>query len=315
MTSSEEPSRHSDNRGLVFDIQRYCIHDGPGIRTVVFLKGCPLSCPWCENPESQLPIPEIGFFTHRCIGCGECISICPHKAVKPGKKGTGVIFERTQCRRCGKCADKCPTNARVLIGRSMSVNAVMLEVERDLPFYRESGGGMTISGGEPAAQLEFTIALLQACRRIGIQTAVETSGYCQLEKIAALAQYSDLILIDLKNVDAELFRSETGGEVQSVLENIRWIDRHGLVDYIIRIPIITGFNTSPKVLAGMVDFLGELQRVHAIHLLPYHRLGEGKYRRLGREDQILRYKIPDDGELNMIAKIFAETGIRVQIGG
>jgi len=307
-----ETEKYRGITGNHFDIQRYSIHDGPGIRTTVFLKGCPLSCPWCHNPESHAAHPEISFLPGRCIRCGSCLEVCPHPATS-GSDGTPVI-NPLQCVRCGECVDACPTGARELLGRTVDVQEILKEVERDRPFYEESGGGVTFSGGEPLLQSEFLLACLRESRERGLHTAVDTSGYAPREVILEVAAWTDLFLYDLKILDDARHRKYTGVAVAPVLENLRAIDATG-AEIWLRVPLIPGINTDAANLEGLGDFAASLKRRYTVHLLPFHGMGSEKYRRLGRDHPLRSPRPLDPGILEEAAEIFRARGLRVHRGG
>ena len=270
----------SERQGLIFDIQRYSIHDGPGIRTLVFLKGCPLRCLWCSNPEGQEIQPELAFRRALCIGCGECIGVCSFRAIR--FKDTSLDIDRRKCNLCGECAKACAPEALSIIGRWMTVEELIQEVERDLVFYETSRGGITVSGGEPFAQPRFLEALLKACKARGMATAIETGGYASWHTLEPIIPYADFILYDIKHINSLRHRQLTGVSNERTLENARRIAGLGF-PLAIRYAVIPGFNDGPEDREALFRFSNTLPGVKRIDLLPYHRLGESKYTMLGRD--------------------------------
>jgi pyruvate formate lyase activating enzyme len=274
--------------GVVFDIQHYSLHDGPGIRTLVFFKGCQLTCPWCSNPESQNPGPEPGYDADRCARCGRCADVCVMKAIDSGRE---YIIDRLKCDGCGECVKVCPKEALVLFGKAMTVEELMAEVRRDWKFYRRSGGGVTVSGGEPTLQPGFLIAFLERCRREGFHTALETHGFVERETLREISHHVDLFLFDVKHVDSALHQQATGVNNGPILENLRMLLEEGQSDVAVRIPVVPGFNDDEdhmRAAASLLRRLGKTGSPPPVQLLPYHFLGRTKYRILGR-----RYALPD----------------------
>jgi pyruvate formate lyase activating enzyme len=296
----------SDIKGRVFNIQRYSLHDGPGIRTVVFLKGCPLSCVWCCNPESIEPSPHITFNRDKCLGDGRCIEVCPTGA----RNSEGYHPER--CNFCGRCVDICPTGALELIGREMTVTELLREVEKDRLFYESSGGGVTLSGGEVLAQKRFAVGFLTELKRHMLHTAIETTGFAPWESLLEVARACDLVLYDLKHMDPELHRSYTGVTNERILENAEKLAKIKN-ELIFRVPLIEGVNIEESNIRSLAEFIVRT-RVMDVHLLPYHRLGESKYSKLGRA-YACEGATPDQEAVNSVRRILESYGLVVQVGG
>ena len=263
--------------GCVFDIQRFCLHDGPGLRTTVFLKGCPLRCRWCSNPESQRPGPEILYNRSRCMGCHSCVAACPKSLITPSDGG--VSIRRDECDGCGRCEDACPTASLVRKGRAMTVEEVVRDVARDREFYTSSGGGATLSGGEPFSQGDFLYELLSAIREAGVSTAIETTAHADWSAMERCLPELDCVMVDVKHADSGAHAAWTGVGLETIFANLRNLaSKHGNVT--IRIPVIPGFNTDAHARDGLTGLAAELGL--RVELLPYHILGEGKYAMLGR---------------------------------
>lgn len=264
--------------GVVFDIQRFCTHDGPGIRTVVFLKGCVLDCAWCHNPESKSRHPELFHNADLCIACGRCVEVCPAQAhsVLNGRH----TFDRRGCVLCMRCADACPALALEATGREMTAEQVIAEVEKDRVFYEESGGGLTLSGGEPMAQFEFTRELLRLARSAGIHTCVETSGFGPAERFAEIVPLVDLFLWDIKDTDRQRHESNTGVDCDVILDNLVQVDRAGGRTEL-RCIVLNGVNLEEAHLDRLVEIQASLENCLGIELLAYHTLGDSKHARLG----------------------------------
>jgi pyruvate formate lyase activating enzyme len=270
--------------GRIFNVQRYSIHDGAGIRTLVFLKGCPLRCLWCANPESQKGTPELGYIAARChdpSSCGApCVTACPLGAITLGADGKAVV-DRMVCDACGKCASVCAEEAFKLVGREWTVDEVLREIEKDRPFYRRSGGGVTIGGGEPLAQPRFTAELLEAAQEEYLHTALETSGYASWPQFERVVRHVDLVQIDLKHMDPERHRALTGHSNQPVLENLKELRRIKSPEaVVVRIPVIPGANDSIENISASASFLARLGFTQ-VELIPYHGFGISKYDQYG----------------------------------
>ena len=297
--------------GLVFDIQRFSLHDGPGIRTTLFLKGCPLRCWWCHNPESQAAGLELIRWPQRCIGCGACLEACPAGAITPA----GDV-DPARCTLCGACVDACHAQARQLVGRDMTVAQALAELERDRPFYDQSGGGVTISGGEPLAQPDFLLALLRACRQADLHTALDTCGHAPWPLLDAVRPYVGLFLYDLKLIDPGRHRQVTGVSNELILDNLRALAAHGH-RLILRLPVIPGVNDDDD----NIRRVAALAAIERVDLLPYHRTALDKYRRPRTGGFETRpYPHPDlapptPDRLAEIAGIFCAHHLTVHIGG
>jgi pyruvate formate lyase activating enzyme len=299
-------------RGIVFDIMRFSTHDGPGIRTTVFLKGCPLSCAWCHNPESQCARPEVLLRPNLCIACLECVEACPHGAIR-AEEGA-PLTDRTRCTVCGACVETCPTDARAVAGREMAVNEVLGEIVKDEAFFEESGGGVTFSGGDPLAQSGFLRTLLEGCRRREIHTAVETAGYAPWAAFERILPYVDFFLFDLKLAVPGLHRKYTGVDNAPILANLRRLAAEAS-QIVVRIPLIPGINDSAAELAAMGEIVTGLPGAVRVHLLPYHRAGAEKYRRLGREYTLNGLEAPSEAQIAAAATALRQCGLDVHLGG
>jgi pyruvate formate lyase activating enzyme len=294
--------------GLIFDVKKFALHDGPGIRTTLFCKGCPLKCVWCHNPESLSPERELSMSLEKCIGCGTCVKACPNDAMRIDSGGR--TCDRGLCVRCGKCVAGCFSGSLEMIGRQVSVEDVMAAVRKDAPFYKTSGGGVTISGGEPLMQAEFTTAVLRQCQAEGFHTALDTSGYAPWESLAAAAEYADLVLYDFKHVDPVEHEKYTGVSNDLITSNLRKLSGLG-VPIEIRMPIISGLNDAARDIESAGEFISGLDNVTGVRLLAYHRLAGAKYERLGRENPGESLESPTAEQLKKIAQQLANYSLNV----
>ncbi len=298
--------------GVVFSIERYALQDGPGIRTLVFLKGCPLHCRWCANPESQSITPEILYFQNRCASCGRCIEICPQGAIRIDDE-YGLITDPDRCTLCGLCVDACYYGARELSGEEMEVRDVMNIIDRDKMFYDVTGGGVTISGGEPLVQKGFVRELTRECREQGIHTAVETTLFAEKETVINTLEFVDLVFVDVKHFDSEKHKEYTGVKNERILENIQMIDNLEK-KFIVRIPFIPGFNDDDETQKQIYQWASKLKNLKWIEILPYHRLGLTKYHGLGRQYLMADINPVPKQSLAYLKEMGREIGVEVRIG-
>lgn len=310
--SGEIYGLENDEAGIVFNIQRYQIHDGPGIRTLVLLKGCPLRCQWCSNPEGQKHDPQLYYIKAKCKLCAKCVEVCSHEAnvLVDGQ----VVFKKELCVNCGECVEQCLYSARDIRGKSMSVEEVVKEVERDRSFYFVSGGGITIGGGEPLAQPKFTRNILRACKSIGIHTAIETSLLGRWEDLKEIVASTDWVFCDLKNVDQEMHKKGTGLSNEGILENCKRLsevlekqDTHLTV----RVPVIPGFNDSEARIVEIAEFVKTyMKAADEIELLRYHSLALGKYDNLGIEYPLGALAPSSEPEMLAIKGVIEKSGLK-----
>jgi pyruvate formate lyase activating enzyme len=302
-----------ESQGNIFSIERYAVHDGAGIRTMVYLKGCPLRCLWCANPEGQETRSELLFFAERCIACGRCLATCPSGAARRDAEGR-ITHDPALCRGCGGCVEGCDADARRLYGRPMTVAEVMAEVLRDLAFYRQSGGGVTLSGGEPTAQADFVRELLRECRRRGLHTAMETCGHCGWPELAGIAEHLDLALYDVKHVDPAAHQRLTGVPNDLILGNLRRLAQLGTVEIQVRVPVIPGYNDQPEHLGALAELIAGIPGVAGVEMLAYHPYGIGKYARCGRASALGVLEGPSQDRLEALAGIVRARGVACRVG-
>ena len=297
---------------MIFDIKRYSIHDGPGIRSTVFFKGCPLRCAWCHNPESQSFQPELIFRPERCLVCGDCLEACPHGA--PQLVGGKIRQEWSLCQMDGACIEVCLPGAREWVGREVQAKEVVEEILRDRVYYEESGGGVTFSGGEPLSQPDFLEACLRLSKEAGLHTALDTCGNGPWEKLKRQLPYLDLVLYDIKSIYDDLHQRVTGVSNQGILENFRNLADSG-IEIQVRRPVIPGVNDTETEIDRLAAVLGKLDRKIEIALLPYHALSADKYTRLGRAGEVVNWETPSEALLERISGQLSAQGFKVVLRG
>jgi pyruvate formate lyase activating enzyme len=295
--------------GLIFNIQKFSIHDGPGIRTTVFFKGCPLHCQWCHNPESQAAGKEVMVWPGRCIACEACMAVCTQGAISMGVEG--VVTDGDLCNDCGDCVEVCYAQAREMVGYEMTVAEVMAEVEKDIPFYDESGGGVTFSGGEPLLQPGFLFSLLQACKEKGIHTVLDTCGFTSWRVLDKIREHVDLFLYDLKIMDEARHREFTGRSNKFILKNLRMLSKlsHNIV---LRVPIIPGINDGEDELHQIGEFAMALPHLNEVEILPYHQIALEKYKRLNKVYELPETRSPSETRMAEIVQILRGFGLTVR---
>jgi pyruvate formate lyase activating enzyme len=311
--------------GKFYDIQGFSVHDGPGIRLTCFMKGCPLRCLWCHSPESQEFPTELNWMEIKCVGvekCGNCLNVCPHGAVSLGSKKKSlqddgeiqlVTVDRDKCDNCGKCAEACTAKALYMCGTDYTVEELMVRIRRDVPFYKKSGGGVTLSGGECLSQPEYLLAVLKQCKEEGIHTAVDTTGFAKWEVIEPIIPYTDIFLYDLKHMDSQMHKRGTGIPNELILENAKKIAAAG-GKFMIRIPVMPMYNDSEEEFNKFVTFIKELgDGVEIVQLLPYHNLGVVKWERLQRKSPALEATPPSDEFMQERKKQLEAMGLNVMI--
>lgn len=293
---------------LIFDIQRFSIHDGDGIRTVVFFKGCNMKCPWCQNPESIDHRAEIAFYADKCEGNADCVTACPKDAITIGSE---MHIDRSLCDRCGKCTEVCVSEALKLIGREYSKEKVMEEILKDMTYYQVSGGGVTFSGGEPSLHADFILEILKECKEFGIHTNIETNGYFKWEKFEPLLPYLDQIFFDLKILEGEQSKMTTGGNSQVIFSNMdKLIERNAPVEF--RIPLVPEFTTANGNISALAQMLKEKQ-VKKVHLLPYHSMGETKGARVCSPLPKLNLPLFTADQLQNVQQPFTSRNIQTEL--
>ena len=295
--------------GTIFNIQHFSLHDGPGIRTTIFLKGCPLNCLWCHNPESKAVFCELSFSPKLCIGCGACAQACScHQFTKQEHS-----ILRKNCTACGNCANICPSKALEMIGKTVTVDEVINEALRDSVFYETSQGGITISGGEPLLQFSFTLALLKKAKENGLHTCIETCGFSDFEKLQQLAAYTDLFLYDYKETDPQRHKAYTGVENHLIVQNLERLNHIGAA-IILRCPIIPGYNDREEHFNGIAALANALSQVIEINLEPYHPLGQSKAEQIGKEYGVGNIDFPSKESMQAWAKaVQAKTNKAVKV--
>ena len=298
-------------KGNIFDIQRFSVHDGPGIRTLVFFKGCPLRCQWCSNPESLSFTPQLFVIKDNCIRCGQCVKVCP----------TGAVFydnqlkvDREKCCECGRCTEVCYAGALIMTGREWTVDELISELEKDEIHYRKSNGGITLSGGEAVAQPHFAHDLLEACKAKGWHTAIETSGYATEDVWDLLLPHLDMVLLDIKHMNTDKHKKFTGLDNDVVLRTALKLANDKRAELIIRVPVVPGFNDEAMEIAE-IACLAKVLKVEKLHLLPYHPYGENKYENLGMKTSDLIFKTPKSDVMQQLKAVVEKFGVTCQIGG
>lgn len=301
---SESQKFDNNKQGYVINIQHYSVHDGPGIRTLVFLKGCPLQCKWCSNPESQRSTPELAYNVNKCIGtkeCTKCLDSCIYGAIKKADN-KNVWIDRSLCKDCHECADKCPSKALSVFGKLMSVNEVIKIVEEDSAFYSRSGGGLTISGGEPLRQPNFTLELLKEAKKRRVNTAIETCGHTDWSSLEKSCAFLDTILFDIKCINNDKHKEFTNVSNEVILNNFtKLCEKFPNIPKLVRTPIIPGFNDSEEDILEIVNFIKEKPNVN-YELLPYHRLGQPKYEYIGKKYLMGDVKLNEE-KMNLLKEI------------
>lgn len=293
--------------GNIFDVKHFAVHDGPGIRTTVFFKGCPLKCKWCHNPESISPRKQLGYIEHKCVNCGKCIAVCPtgaHAVVDDGIH----CFDRNRCIQCGKCAQVCPSKALSLYGRTIEMDSLISELVQDVDFYESSNGGVTLSGGECLAQADFCAKLLIELKKKGIHTAVDTCGFVSKETIDKIIDYTDLFLYDIKSFDEDIHQECTGVSNKTIIDNLKYIDsKNKKIE--IRYPYVPGYNS--EQVGKIAVFLKEFKNIVEVKILPYHNYASTKYKSLDMENT-LPETIPTPEEMESVKKLFRDSGFNVR---
>jgi pyruvate formate lyase activating enzyme len=303
----------SEKTAIVFNIQRYSVHDGSGIRTLVFIKGCPLRCEWCSNPESQKAVPQLSYVNDKCTGddvCRRrpCCDACPCGAITATNKGK-VIIDWERCDNCGKCAKACLWDALRIIGEEMTVEEVIKKVERDRIFFDQSGGGLTLGGGEPLTVPEFASELFKECKALGVNTALETCGYTQWESLETVIPYADLVYYDIKHMDAERHKNSTGVTNTLILENAKRILGIQVPTTVVRVPLIPKFNANEKQIKAISCFVKEAGG-KMMELLPYHRYGKSKYRQIGRQYLLDDLNLLEEEQILRLRNIVLNMGLK-----
>lgn len=301
-------------KATIFNIQRFSIHDGPGIRTLIFMKGCPLRCIWCSNPESQSAAPELVFYSEKCIKLNRCMQVCPTHAISA--QGNRLALDQSLCNLCGECVKACYTGAWNIFGREVDVNYIIQEVEKDALFYKNSGGGVTFGGGEPLLWPSFISAVSQQCHAHSIHVAIETCGHAPWKSFEEILNNIDLVIYDIKHIDPKIHEKLCGHPNGLILDNLKRISKRGNMEIAIRIPIIPGLNDSEDNIIGTARFVASLNsNIRRVEILPYHKLGVKKYERLVREYACEDVEVPSNDHMQGIKRILENYELNVQIGG
>jgi len=298
---------------LLFDIKKFAINDGPGIRITFFFKGCPLSCVWCHNPESISPKIQKLFTKSKCIGALKCIEVCPNDALTLSRDG--IITDFSKCKLCGLCAEACPTKAMEMSGFKKDFDEIINLVENERPFLEESGGGVTFSGGEPLMHSEFLLPVLKELGKRKIHRVIDTSGFTSRKVMEDIHKHTDIFLYDLKHLDSEIHKKFTSQNNEKILSNLKWLSSEG-ADIIIRIPLIKGFNADKENISRMAVFISSLEgKSKVINLLTYHNIAKMKYEKLGGKYDVKNLSTPSSQEINECISIFKNYGLNASVGG